>query len=327
LPTREQTLSVFGRTGDYIRVAEELHIPAGQAYLVATGLPADGGDTFSPDELARPGVLAGSTQHLVYHSQTVENPTAKQEVHEWIKGRAAKDAPMTAAARKRDAAPAEVVEPEETDITTVLTRQHDQVTAMLKELKTVPGVTKGGSEVQQSRRASIVDMITVALSKHEATEEELFWPWVREVLDDGDELAATALQQEQEGKNVLAALSKTQPSDETFDELAEELDSRARKHVAFEDRVLLALSDSVGRKERQERGAQFLSSQGHAPTRPHPHAPKSPAAAVKAAGAAGAAVDKVRDSVGDRPAKRRGRAENEPPEQATEGTGTQKESS
>ncbi|MHB1582625.1 MAG: hypothetical protein ACYCU7_03690 [Acidimicrobiales bacterium] len=45
----------------------------------------------------------------------------------------------------------------------------------------------------------------------------------------------------------------------------------------------------------------------HAPTRPHPHAPKSPAVAVKAAGTA-AAMDKMRDAVGERPAERRGRA-------------------
>jgi hypothetical protein len=36
--------------------------------MVAIGLPADGGDTFPPGELDRPGALPGRTQHLVYES-------------------------------------------------------------------------------------------------------------------------------------------------------------------------------------------------------------------------------------------------------------------
>jgi hypothetical protein len=34
---------------------------------------------------------------------------------------------------------------------------------------TIPGATRGGSEVQQSRRQSTVDIMTVALSKHKAS--------------------------------------------------------------------------------------------------------------------------------------------------------------
>jgi hypothetical protein len=52
----------------------------------------------------------------------------------------------------------------------------------------------------------------------------------------------------------------------------------------------------------------FRRARQPAPTRPHPHAPTSPAVAVKAAGAAVAAIDRVRDAAGDRGAARRGRA-------------------
>lgn len=307
MATREQALSAYQRHGDYEAAAGELGITPGQAYLVATGMPADGGDVPAPQDNDRPGALPGSTQHLAYASQAVTNPTTRPHVLDWLKRRAVADAPMQAAAQARDAAPGDPDE-DDTDILSVLTRQHDQVTALLHELKAIPGVTKGGSDVQQGRRASIVDMITAALSEHEAAEEEQFWPWVKSVLGDGDDLAQTAFGQEQEGKDLLTALGKTEASEDRFDELAEKLDKACRKHVAFEDRVLLKLRAAVSQQDRDAAGARFLGAQRHAPTRPHPHAPSQPKGAVQAAGAAGAAMDRVRDKAGARPAKRRGRA-------------------
>ena len=311
MPTREQVLSLLRSNLDYREAARVLGVPPGQAYMIATGLPADGGDTFPTGELDRPGMLEGSTQHLVSMSQEAENPTTKPHVHEWIKRRAESDLQMRVAAGKRDAAPGEPLE-EVTDIADVLSLQHDRVTALLKQLKTIPGPTTGGSEVQRSRKQSIVDMVTVALSMHEAAEQEELWPAVRSALPDGDEVVATALQQEQEGKDTLTTLGTTSPDDKEYDELIDELDLRARKHVAFEERVLLRLRELMSEEDRRALGERFLRAHQHAPTRPHPHAPKEPKAAVMVAGAAGAALDRVRDAVGDRPAKRRGRAAKEP---------------
>jgi hypothetical protein len=95
--------------------------------------------------------------------------------------------------------------------------------------------------------------------------------------------------------------------------LAEQLEKALRKHVAFEDRVLLALPRELPEEERAGLGRRIVDAIGHAPTRPHPHAPKRPGGVVKAAAAGAATVDRARDNIGDRPAERRGRAEEEPP--------------
>lgn len=321
MPTREQALSLL-RTleDDYEKVGARLGIPAGQAYLVATGLPADGGDAYGSEELHRPGAVQTSTQALVNHAEP-ENPTTKPHVHEWIARRTRADRQMQAAAAGRDAAPGEVLEAEEADICTVLTRDHDQVTALLRQLKTIPGVTDGGSPVHLSRRTSIVDMIAVALSQHEATEQEHFWPAVRSDFDDGELFARQALQQEQEGKDLLRRLGQLEASDEDFDRLAVELDKAARKHVAFEDVVLLALRRDMPLDARRQLGEKFRRAEGRAPTRPHPRSPTAPAAAVKAAGAAAGAMDAARDEVGHRPAERRGKASAEAKQQTRQAKG------
>ena len=312
MPTRAQVLESIGADCDYESAAARLQIPAGQAYLIATGLPADGGDTFPAEEhLERPGALETSTQHLVYTRPRAANPTKKDEVHGWIRRRAALDAQMMKAARSRDAEPGEPEDPEDTDVRWVLGRQHDAVTALMEQLKAIPGVSKGGTEVHQSRRESILDLMTVELSKHEMGEQEHFWPAVRTAFENGEELVAHAMEQEQEGKESLVALGKTPVSAERFDELAEELEKRLRKHVAFEDRVFLALPDCMEEDDRKSVGRKILRAEKHAPTRPHPHAPKRPGGVVKAAASSASPLDKTRDKIGNRPAKRRGKAASE----------------
>jgi hypothetical protein len=73
----------------YETAARELQIPAGQAFMIATGLPADGGDAPAPEELASKAVLQGSSQHLV--NPPPFNPTRKPHVVEWVKRRAARE--------------------------------------------------------------------------------------------------------------------------------------------------------------------------------------------------------------------------------------------
>jgi hypothetical protein len=87
--TRAQVLGLIERGRSYEEVGTELGIPAGQAYLIGTGLPADGSMALSPEERVKPGVLADSTQRLSNPPHV--NPTVKPEVLAWIRSRAASD--------------------------------------------------------------------------------------------------------------------------------------------------------------------------------------------------------------------------------------------
>jgi hypothetical protein len=87
--TRAQVLGLVEGGASYDEVAASLGIPAGQAYMIATGLPADGSMALAPEERVRPGVLAGSTQDLSNPPHV--NPTVIPEVREWVRGRAARE--------------------------------------------------------------------------------------------------------------------------------------------------------------------------------------------------------------------------------------------
>ena len=87
--TRAQVLGLVEGGRTYEQAGADLGIPAGQAYLIATGLPADGSAALVESDYARPGVIRGSTQAMS-NPQHV-NPTVKPEVLEWIRRRAARD--------------------------------------------------------------------------------------------------------------------------------------------------------------------------------------------------------------------------------------------
>jgi hypothetical protein len=294
---------------DYHEIARRLGVPPGQAYLIGTGMPADGGDTYTDAERQRPGVLP-TAQHLL--GTGAENPTTKQAVLDWIKRRVSADVPMQAAAQQRDAEPGAIQDPDDDhDALVVLTRDHNQVKALQEQLEALPSHATGGNATQMSQRKSIVDMITVKLSAHEAVEEQYFWPAVRKAMPDGDRWADEAIEQERHGKDTLTALGKLKPDTGEFDELVEKLVLLLRKHVAYEEKLFLQLKSAMPDEARRELGEKLLAAKKLAPTRPHPHTPAKPAV-LKTAGVAAAAVDKVRDTLGDRPAKRRGKPKKPP---------------
>ena len=316
MPTRTQLLARVRRAHTYQEIAEEFEIPPGQAYMIATGVPADGSDVLTKEQQAnREGLLEGSTQQLV-NPQT-QIPKHQTKVEEWMRGRVAADDAIRRAGEKRTAAPPEIRgEGETDDVVSVIGWQHNQVKWLQEQLETIPGVKKGGDEYKQQQRVSILDMIRVRLSRHETAEEEYFWPAVREHLEHGDELADKALTQEQKGKDLLQELMGVPGNDERFDDLVEELVAALRKHVAFEDTVLLKFKEEVPGDVRNQIGEKFQQAFEHAPTRPHPHAPNK-SAPLKAAAKMAAPLDKARDAMGDRPAERQGQAEKKPANQVT----------
>ncbi|MEU0112603.1 hypothetical protein ABZ137_02460 [Streptomyces bobili] len=85
---------------DHEQAGNRLGVPAGQAFLIATGLPADGGDTLTTEEQHRPGMTQAPSQHLV--SPGADTPIGKPAVRAWLRNRA-NGAQTRRAARSRSA--------------------------------------------------------------------------------------------------------------------------------------------------------------------------------------------------------------------------------
>jgi hypothetical protein len=97
VPTREQVLGFLDDGCSYAEAANRLGIATGLAYLIATGIPADGSETLTESQLRRPHTMPGTSQHLA-NPQPAANPTRDERVLEWMKHRARGDDQMQAAA-------------------------------------------------------------------------------------------------------------------------------------------------------------------------------------------------------------------------------------
>ena len=184
-----------------------------------------------------------------------------------------------------------------TDAFEVLAQDHLEVKQMLSQLE-LGGVRQGeATKDQLAERKKLAEQLVIEESKHEAVEEMYFWPAVREHLPNGDELADTAIGQEDEGKEVLDKLDKLDAGTPEFEKLLAEFTRAGREHIAYEEtRVWPGLRTALTEEQAEDLGSKLEAGKKTAPTRPHPRTPSSPGA-LKSTGPAAAAADKLRDKV------------------------------
>ncbi len=192
------------------------------------------------------------------------------------------------------------------DALTFLRQDHTSVLGMLDALDGAPT----GSGADFSGLQTMVTNLVIAESQHEAIEQQLFWPAVREALDDGDELADHAIEEEQEGKKLLQRLEDGKPGDADYHEALQEFVKAGRHHIAYEQDVVWPRFETAAGRERLETlGRKLEQAKKMAPTRPHPDTPPNPAV-LKTMGVGAALADKIRDEL-------TGRAEKNPPDPHT----------
>jgi hemerythrin superfamily protein len=186
------------------------------------------------------------------------------------------------------------------DVFTVLGRDHAEVKQMLAELESGPTRMGGASTAQLEERKRLVQALVRAESKHEAVEEEHFWPVIRDLSGDGAQLAEQGTHQEQEAKVILDRLDKLDPAEDDFEELVSAIIRDGRSHIAYEEeRVWPRLRETLNPSGAEKLGMKLLQAKDTAPTRPHPNVPPRPGV-LKAGGPAVALTDRLRDAVSRR---------------------------
>lgn len=186
------------------------------------------------------------------------------------------------------------------DVFEVLGADHAEVQQMLNELENGATRADGASASQLQDRKRLVQALIIAESKHEAVEEEYFWPVIRDLSGNGAELADQGTHQEQNAKVVLDRLDKLDPAHNEFEELVAAIIRDGRAHIAFEEeRVWPRLRETLIPTGAEQLGDQLIRGKDLAPTRPHPEVPPRPGI-LKATGPAAAVVDRIRDAVSGR---------------------------
>ncbi len=175
----------------------------------------------------------------------------------------------------------------ETDIVALLLQDH----AAIEEL--LAGYEGLGDEQREDRFRELVHQLV----RHEVAEERVVYPAVRLDVLPGEEVAQALLQQETEIELLLDAARKLDSGSDQLHEVLELVKERLLEHIRSEELHLLPLLRKLEADERRwELGYRYLKAVRSAPTRPHPHAPRS-RAGLAVAGPIAAVIDWARDLV------------------------------
>lgn len=184
------------------------------------------------------------------------------------------------------------------DVFDVLRKDHEEVKAMLDRLEQGPKYTGGAVPAQLQERKRLVDELIIEQTKHEAAEQQYFWPAVRELGPEGDRVANEAIEQEVAGERVLDKLDKLRPEESAqFEDLLTEFASAARSHIGFEEaHAWPMLRAAISAERSAELGDKITAAKKTAPTRPHPATPPKQGV-QKTAGPLAGAADRLRDAL------------------------------
>ena len=165
-----------------------------------------------------------------------------------------------------------------TDAFEFLARDHAEVQQLLTQLE-IGAVRQGATTTDQlAQRKKLAEQLVIEESRHEAIEEMHFWPAVHEHLPNGNELADTAIAQEEEGKEILDKLDKLDAGTSRVRETAHRLRTRwTRAHRLRGDTRLAATphrpNPGAGRRTRQQAGGRQERDRADPPAPAHPRQP------------------------------------------------------
>ena len=174
----------------------------------------------------------------------------------------------------------------------------DAITQLKNDHKTVRGLFRRFEKARDVRtRRSVAEGFIKELSVHAAVEEQVFYPTVREAVEDTDDIVLESLEEHHVVKWTLSELDSMDPADERFVPKATVLMESVRHHMEEEESELFPkVRAALGRKRLGEIGELMETARKAAPTRPHPRSPDTPPGNLLA-GVAASAVDRVRDKV------------------------------
>ncbi|HEY5423853.1 MAG TPA: hemerythrin domain-containing protein, partial [Ilumatobacteraceae bacterium] len=132
------------------------------------------------------------------------------------------------------------------DIVKVLQSQHDQVREMLATI---------GKASAADRAGSFQELITM-LKAHEAAEESVVYPAIRDV--GGESVANKRIAEEKEAETVIAGLEKADPASSEFAEKFNKFHAAVEKHASAEEsEVFPLLSKKFDNDKRRSMGSEL----------------------------------------------------------------------
>ncbi|MEV4096302.1 hemerythrin domain-containing protein [Streptosporangium saharense] len=176
----------------------------------------------------------------------------------------------------------------ENDVIDLLLRQHALIRDLFDEVK---GAAEGERDEPFRRLVRL-------LAVHETAEEEIVHPYARLKIDDGEEVVADRLAEENEAKHLLTRMERAGTEDPDFLANLAVLREAVTAHARAEERYEFAsLRARTTEAERRALAAGVKAAEALAPTHPHPGVESATMNLL--VGTPIAIMDRVRDVIRD----------------------------
>ena len=170
------------------------------------------------------------------------------------------------------------------DAITMLREDHRRVEKLFKEFEKLHKKDAGAAE-----KRKIVDEVVRELSVHAVAEEQVFYPAVREQVEDAVDTVLEGLEEHHIVKWTLSELSGMTGEEERHDAKFMVLMESVRHHVEEEEGEMFPkVREALGRKALTELGERLEQAKAKAPEQPLPKAPDEPPANLDLTDAAAA---------------------------------------
>jgi Hemerythrin HHE cation binding domain len=146
-------------------------------------------------------------------------------------------------------------------------------------------------------RRRTVDALIAEMVRHGVVEERYLYPTIRRVLPDGAQVAEHGIEDHEEAERDMKRLEGLATADPEFDFVLAKLSAEVRHHMLTEEADLFPrLRVAVNPAELRDLGRRARQLKRHAPTHPHPGAPRR-APASRLVDPAIGLVDRLRDAL------------------------------
>ena len=175
------------------------------------------------------------------------------------------------------------------DIIELIQQDHDEVCSLFARL----------DECCPSERGELFQEIVHELARHEAAEESIVHPTLRDDVAGGESVAEAVLDEESKAEQLMADMESLDPESDEFLAKFRELRNDVLEHAEHEEQEEHPkLRAELDQQRLNEMGEGFQKVKENAPTHPHPKTPQTPEVRA-AAGPVAGAFDRMRDKVKD----------------------------
>jgi hemerythrin superfamily protein len=125
-----------------------------------------------------------------------------------------------------------------TDAIELILQDHEEVKAMFEKYE-------GLSDRSIASKRRLALEICLALTKHTAIEEEIFYPAVREAARDSEDMMDEAIVEHAAAKDLIAQIIAMEPTEDLYDAKVKVLSEQIEHHVQEEETEMLPKARSA----------------------------------------------------------------------------------